>query len=168
VLAKGIGKGGLATGCGDAAGALGVGLGAGHDAGDHKQADGDGEVIDGAFLADVGGGEVDDNTTVRIGEPGVEHGATDAFLGFLDAGVGEADEDGRRGCPVFTGRGFLIEVDFDLAGECVDAVEEVGLNSGNHAGSLSNAFCSVKFCLGSFRGKIDRCFHVLCRWGFRE
>jgi hypothetical protein len=164
-LAEGVREGGLTAGRGDAAGALGVGLWAWHDARDDKEADGDGEVVDGTFLADIGRSEVDDNPTVWVRKPGVEHGAADAFLGFLDAGIGKANEDGRRGCPVFAGRGFLIEVDLDFAGEGVDAVEKVGLDSGYHIEILSNAFCSVKFCLGSFRGKIDPRFHVSFEWG---
>ncbi|MEI2701472.1 MAG: hypothetical protein V9E83_03615 [Baekduia sp.] len=57
----------------------------------------DGKVVDRAFLANVGGGEVDEEAAVAGGVSGVGEGGADAFEGFFHAGVGQADDE-CRGC----------------------------------------------------------------------
>ena len=59
--------------------------------GEHAQ--GDGQVEAGAFLFDVGGGEIDGGAAHGGCEAGVDEGGPDAVGAFLDGGVGEADDD---------------------------------------------------------------------------
>ena len=80
-------------------------------------ADGDGEVEAGAFLFEVGGGEVDGDTRGGKIEAGILDSGSDAVAGFADGGVGEAN-GGEGGVVAGLNAG---EVDFD--------VDEVGINA---------------------------------------
>ena len=83
-----------------------------------EDADGDGEIEAGAFLLDVGGGEVDGDAGGRKVEAGVPDGGADAVAGFADGGVGEAD--GAEGFLLLLNSG---EVDFYIDDVRVDAVD---------------------------------------------
>ena len=81
-----------------------------------EERDGDGEVVDRALLADVGGREVHRHRVFVLGaEARVPERGGDAVLRLLDRLVGEAD-DGKRA------RG-LGRADLDLDSRRVDAVE---------------------------------------------
>jgi hypothetical protein len=99
------------------------------DAVDEKESEGDGEFEGVAFLAEVGGGEVDDEATGGEAVAAVVEGGADAVDGFADGGVGEAD-DGGAGALLHVD--FLGVIDFDFAGEGVDALKDGGVDFGEH------------------------------------
>ena len=78
--------------------------GGGHDA------EGDGQVVGGAFFAQVGGGQIYCEAVLGKVESAVGDGRTDAFAAFAHGGAGEAD-DGEPLEPVCD-----IDFDFDLFG----------------------------------------------------
>ena len=96
------------------------------EVGGAEEADGDGEVEAGGFFFDVGGCEGDEGAGLGWAEAAVDHGAFDALDGLLDAGLGEAGDDGL----LHAGVGAVA---LDLAEEGVDADEDEGLDSGEHA-----------------------------------
>src|SRR6266404_8479840 len=75
-----------------------------------EHADGDGEVEAGAFLFDVGGGEIDGGAAHGELEAGIGEGGGDAVLGFAHGGVGQADDDNL--CVTPAG----VDLDFDGIG----------------------------------------------------
>ena len=83
-----------------------------------EDADGDGQVEAGAFLLNVGGGEVDGDAGGRNVEAGVLDGGADAVAGLADGGVGQAD-----GGELFFIEDDAGEVDFDIDDAGVDAVD---------------------------------------------
>jgi hypothetical protein len=108
----------------------GGGRGKCESAGGDEKAERDWKVIDGAFLSKVGGREIDEEAAVAGGVAGVGEGGADALEGFFHAGVGQADDE------LAGVGGGVVEVDLDLAGEGVDAGEEVGLDACEHMGSV--------------------------------
>ena len=50
------------------------------------------EVETGAFLAHVGGGQIDRDGLIGVAEAGVGEGRFDAFAAFTDGGIRHADE----------------------------------------------------------------------------
>ena len=104
-------------------------------AGGDEHADGDGEVVAGALLADVGGGEVDGDALGGEAGAGVADGGADALAGFVDGGVGEADDGGLGQA--------AGDVDFDADGCAVEADDGSSVDSGVHgASSLRTGGCS--------------------------
>ena len=61
-------------------------------AGGDEDADRDGQVVERAFLAQGAGGEVDGGAGAGRLEAAVAEGGEDAVVGFLDGGVGQADQ----------------------------------------------------------------------------
>ncbi len=57
-----------------------------------QDGNGDRQIKRRAFFFDVGGREIDRNAIVREGETAVFDGGADAFSGFLDGGIGKADD----------------------------------------------------------------------------
>ncbi len=98
-------------------------------AGDHD-AGGDGQVVGGALLAQVGGGEVDDDAAVEgPGEGAVADGGAHALLRFLHGRVGQADDGGGG---VLRAR----DVDLDVDHDAVETDDRAGLHFREHRGSL--------------------------------
>ncbi len=64
-----------------------------------QDADSDGQVVGGASLAQVGGGEVDDDTLQREDGATVLDGGAHPLLRLVDGGVGQADQR-KRGQPM--------------------------------------------------------------------
>lgn len=91
-----------------------------------EQADGDGQVVERAFLADLGRGEIDEDAPGREIEARVHERRLDPLDGLLDSDIGETDH-----CCAVLGVAH-VGVDLDLAREGVDAVQDVGLDSGEH------------------------------------
>ena len=81
-----------------------------------EEGQGDGQVVDGALFAEVGGGEVDRHGGGLEAEEGVAQGGVDAVDALFDGGVGQAHD---AGAGVFGGEG----VDFNLDGLGADAVD---------------------------------------------
>ncbi len=79
------------------------------------------------FLFEIGGGEVDDHSSFGPAVAAIEECGADAVDGFFDGGVGESDDGGFG-----EGFGAFGEIDFDFAGECVDALEDEGVDFGEH------------------------------------
>ena len=101
--------------------------------GAHRAQDphGHGQVEAGAFLAHVGGREIDGDAFVGIAEAGVDERALDALAAFPDGDVGHADHDGIprvAGCE---------HVDFDIDQVSIDAVNRgaAGLEQRHENGS---------------------------------
>ena len=57
-----------------------------------EDGEGHGKVETGAFLAELGRGEVDGDGLVGVAEAGVHEGGLDSFAAFADGVVGGADE----------------------------------------------------------------------------
>ena len=91
--------------------------------GGHQDAGGDGEVVGGALLLEVGGRQVDGDAAHGEDEAGVLDGGADPLAGLLDGGVREAD-DGEVGHAV--GR----DVDLDLDRLTVQADHGAGEHLG--------------------------------------
>jgi hypothetical protein len=103
-----------------------------HLLGRSHQAQGDGQVEAGALLADVGRGEIDRDPLGGEGEAGVLEGAADALAGFLDGGIGEADD----------GEGIHLgvhHVHFNGDGVSVHAVDRAAVDGGEHGPPKSDA-----------------------------
>ena len=86
-----------------------------------EQADGDGEIEGGAFFFDIGGSEVDELGVGGEGEAAVDHGTADAFDGFADGGLGEADDGGFF-------QAVFGDIHLDFAEDCVDSDEDKGVD----------------------------------------
>ena len=86
-----------------------------------EQADGDGEIEGGAFFFDIGGCEVDELGVGGEGEAAVNHGTADAFDGFADGGLGEADDGGFF-------QAVFGNIHLDLAEDGVDSDEDKGVD----------------------------------------
>ena len=86
-----------------------------------EQADGDGEIEGGAFFFDIGGCEVDELGVGGEGEAAVDHGTADAFDGFTDGGLGEADDGGFF-------QAMFGNIHLDLAEDGVDSDEDKGVD----------------------------------------
>lgn len=85
-----------------------------------QHAEGDGQVETGAFFFDVGGGEVDGALAHGKLVAGTVHRGGNAFLGFLDGGIGQADEHDE---------GLAVAaIDLDLDGVGVDTRDGGGQN----------------------------------------
>lgn len=67
-----------------------------HLIGGEQDAEGDGQVVERAFFAQVAGGEVDGRAGARDFESAVAQCGDDAVVGFFDGGVGQADKDELR------------------------------------------------------------------------
>jgi hypothetical protein len=89
-----------------------------------ENAQGDRQVKTGAFLFDVGGRKVDGGAAHGEFIAGIAERGEDAILGFLDRGVGQADDD-NDGVAV-TG------VDFDLNGVGINAIDGGGTDLAQH------------------------------------
>lgn len=96
-----------------------------------ENAEGDGEVVKGALLAQAAGREIDGGAGAGALEAGVAQGGGDAVGGLLDGGVGQADEDPAR----IAG---LAVVDLDLHGQRVDARDGGGTDDGEHRRERDN------------------------------
>ena len=81
-----------------------------HLAGGGHDAEGDGQVVGGAFFAEVCGGQVDCEAVLGKVESAVGDCGTDAFAAFAHGGAGQAD-DGQPFEPIGD-----IDFDFDLFG----------------------------------------------------
>ncbi len=88
-----------------------------------------GEVVVGAFLEEVGGGEVDEDAAGWEGEAHGGEGGADAFAGFADGFVGQADdEEGWEA-------GGDLDLDFD--GNGLDAGKGEAADDGEaHGGRI--------------------------------
>ena len=62
----------------------------------HDDAEGNGQIVGGAFLADGGGREVDNNAFARIGQTGVADGGLDARGRFFHSRVRKTDNIDER------------------------------------------------------------------------
>ncbi len=98
------------------------------DAVDGEDAQGDGEFEGVAFFFEIGGGEIDGEAAVGETVAGVEECGADAVGGFFDGGIGESDDGGFG-----EGFGAFGEIDFDFAGEGVDAMKDGGVEAGEHS-----------------------------------
>ena len=92
-----------------------------------EQGQGDGQVVDGALLAEVGGGEVDGHRGRLQAEAGVAQGRVHAVDALLHRRVRQADDARAR---LLGGEG----VDFDLDGLGADAVHRRRIRFGQHSG----------------------------------
>ena len=63
-----------------------------HLLGQDQQGDGDGQIIRGAFFAQVGRGQVDGQAAAGIAETGIVDRSAHALGGFLHCGVGQPDQ----------------------------------------------------------------------------
>ena len=90
--------------------------------------EGDGEVERGAFLAEVGGGKVDEGAMGGWLVAAVVNRGADALAAFFNAGVGQADDLGF-------GEPHAADVDFDFAGQGLDADEGETVEVGKHGGN---------------------------------
>lgn len=99
-----------------------------HLLGGEQDAEGDGQVVERPLLAQVAGGEVDRGADARGLEAAVAERGHDAVIGFLDGGVGEADED-EFGIPAFAG------VDLHVNQFRIDALQGGGRDRREHGGS---------------------------------
>lgn len=102
-----------------------VEAGGGDLAGGDEDAEGDGEVVERAFFAQVAGGEVYGGARTRHGEAAVGDSGGDAIIGLLDGGIGQADQD-EFGVAGFAG------VDLDVDDFGVNALEGSGAEGGQH------------------------------------
>ena len=80
-----------------------------------------------AFFAEVGGGEIDGEEAFGEAVAAVEESGADAVEGFFDGGVGEADDGGFG-----AGLGAFGVIDFDFAGKRIDALQNEGVDFGEH------------------------------------
>jgi hypothetical protein len=67
-----------------------------HLVGGTKHAYGDGQVEARAFLADVGGGEVDGDAAIGVAIAGVQDRSANPVSRFLDGSIGQPDYNGSR------------------------------------------------------------------------
>src|SRR5450759_26803 len=81
-----------------------------------EDADSDGEIEAGAFLAYIGRGQVDGDAFVGVAEAGIDQRALDTLAAFTDGDVGHAD---HYGVPRVARR---EHVDFDIDQVSVDAI----------------------------------------------
>ena len=94
-----------------------------------EDADGDGEVVGGAFFAEIGWCEVDDDAFGWDAVAGEFDGGDDALGAFFDGVVGEADHvEAHAGG----------EVDFDGDGECFDADDGASVGFYEHKADCWN------------------------------
>ena len=93
-----------------------------------QQADGDGQVVGRALLAQVGGGQVHGDALHGVGIAAVFNGGVHPLLGFLDARVGQPDH-GVAGQPV-------IDVHFHGDDDALHAEEAAAVNLGQHQSSF--------------------------------
>jgi len=89
-----------------------------------KHTQGDGKIKTGAFLAEIGGGEVDCVTSILEVVATVEEGTFDTVPGFFDRCIGQSDdhEVGQAATYIY----------FHLNGECLDTDDAGGLKFGVH------------------------------------
>ena len=116
-----------------------LGDGGGDLPGGHEDADGDGEVVAGAFFAQVGGGEVDGDALGGQGGAGVAQGGAHALARLRDGRVRQADdvEGGQPGGDVdFDGDDFAAEADDGAAGDAGKHEGMVGGRGGTGGGGV--------------------------------
>jgi hypothetical protein len=94
-------------------------------AGGAQNAEGDGQIVEGTLLADVARREIDGRARARHVKAAVAERGTDAVLGFLHRGIGQADEDE-------IGRASLARVDLDEDDFGFDALQRGGVNGRQH------------------------------------
>jgi nickel/cobalt transporter (NicO) family protein len=133
---------------------VGVEFGGRELAGGGENGEGDGEIEERAGLAEVAGGEVDDGLGLRGAKAAIVKGGPDAVGGFLDGGVGEADEE-YLGFAGFTG------VDLDLHGVGVNPEKGARGGDGEHEGNFLTGNNREK------QAKDGRFFGVVDVWGGR-
>jgi len=90
--------------------------------------EGDGEVERGALLTQVGRGKVDERAMSGRLIAAVVYRGADTLAAFLNAGVGQADDLGF-------GETHAADVDFDFAGQGLDADEGETVEMGKHGGN---------------------------------
>ncbi len=90
--------------------------------GTEQHADGDGQVVGRALFFEVGGGQVHRDASQREFAVAVAEGSAHSFFGFLDRGVGKADdvECGESGG----------DIHFDLDHKSVQTDDRAGLSVG--------------------------------------
>lgn len=100
-----------------------------HAVGGEEHAEGDWQIEGGAFLADVGGGEVDDSAVGGQLVAAVCDSGANAFEGFLHRGIRQADDLGG-------GEAACGDVDLDFAGDGLDSDEGDTLEPREHGGGF--------------------------------
>ena len=118
------GRAGEAELAGDQAVAQPVG---GKLAGRRENSDGDGQIVERAFLPQVAGREIDGGPGAQGLESAVGLGGGNAVVGFLDGRVRQSDEDEL-------GLALLVGVDLHLHGLGFDPEQRGGGQKGEHAG----------------------------------
>ena len=96
-----------------------------HLLGQDQQRDGDGQIVGGAFLAQVGGGQVDGEPAAGIGQTGVVDRRAHALGGFLHRGVGQADQG-------HGGQGAGVEIGLNLDHGAFQADQRATVDFGEH------------------------------------
>ena len=98
----------------------------------HEDARGDGQVVGGALLAQVGGGEVHGDAAVEgPGEGAVADGRAHALAGLLHGGVGQAHDRRRR---ILRAR----DVDLDVDHHAVEPGNRARPHPGEHGRSVAH------------------------------
>ena len=97
-----------------------------------QHADGDGQVVGGAFFAHGGGGQVDHQPAARVGQADVLDRCLDALAAFLDGGIRQADNIHPAGHA-------LPGIDFNLDDDAVQANYCAGMYGCKHR-LISNVF----------------------------
>ena len=98
-----------------------------------QEAEGDGQLERGPLLAAVGGGQVDGGADGGQVVAGVAQGGAHAVNALLDARVGQAHQRG-------VGHLGAGDVDFDLDGVCLDAVQPHAMDFGEHPGPRASGY----------------------------
>src|SRR5262249_33863197 len=96
-----------------------------------QQADGDRQVVKRAFFAHVCRGKVDHDLPQRVAEARVCHRRADALDGLFNGGGRQAGDRGF-GCAIAIADLGEIVIDLYLAGEGINALQKVRLDTGEH------------------------------------
>ena len=95
---------------------------------EHQQRDRDGQIVGGAFLAQVSRRKVHGDAPARVAQPGIDDGRTHALRRFLDGGIGQADERD-------VGERAGIEVGLHLDDGAVQTDQSTTMDFGKHGSS---------------------------------
>ena len=106
-----------------------------------QDAHGHGQVEARAFLAYIGGGEIDGDALVGIAEARIDEGALDALAAFADGHVGHAD---HHGIPRVAG---CEHVDFDIDQVSINAINRgtAGFEQRHENASVSGVDKALKY-----------------------